>query len=72
MSETKMKVATPTLTASLDVECPHCNEWFDLFQGDDDHIYQGAIFGNRWGDLETDDHHCPSCEGEFIINKIDY
>ncbi|MBL4623363.1 MAG: hypothetical protein JKY89_13290 [Immundisolibacteraceae bacterium] len=66
------EIVTPTLTASLDVECPYCGEWFDLFDGDDDHIYQGAIFGNRWEDLEGDKHHCPKCEAELTIDTVDY
>jgi len=65
-------IVTPTLTASLDVECPYCGEWFNLFDNDDDNVYQGAIFNNNWGALETDEHHCPKCEAELTIDEVDY
>ena len=69
----EMKKASPIVQCSLDVECPNCGYWFNLFENDDDNIYQGAIFNNRWDDLKgKDEHTCPNCRKEFEIESIIY
>ena len=66
--------ATATLFWSLDVECPHCKDSFDLVDTDSDNDYSIAnkIFNNQWDALNGKEVQCPNCCKEFELEKVEY
>lgn len=62
------------LSWSLDVECPHCKEEFDIAAIDHefDNRFAYAIFNNQWDDLNESEIDCPKCEKTFEISKVEY
>jgi C4-type Zn-finger protein len=62
------------LSWSLNVECPHCEEDFDLqeFDHEYDNRFADALFNNRWEDVNGSEVSCPTCNQEFTITKIEY
>ena len=68
--ETKMEKVRPTLTASLSVDCPHCNNEFDAFDQDDGGNILHPIFNNEWKKLEGCEITCPICETEFELGEV--
>ena len=67
-----MKSAEANLTWSLVIECPYCKADIDLVDYDDDGIFSGAIFNNRWDDIKGAEAHCPDCSMDFEISKVEY
>lgn len=69
-----MEAAEATLSWSLDVECPHCHEDFDIAKIDYemDNTFAHAIFNNKWDDVNGSEIDCPKCEKTFQISKMEY
>ena len=72
LQENSMEKVKVSLHYRLWVNCPKCNEDFDLVDQDDDNVVSTAIFTNKWGDLEGYEIYCPKCEHEFEIKEIEY
>ncbi len=66
-------MATATLYCKLYIECPSCNESFDLFKDnrDDDGVYSIPVFNNEWDDVVGYDEDCPHCGYNIIIDGIE-
>lgn len=58
------------LNFSIDVECPRCNEDFDLTDSYLDDL--GCVFTNRWEELIGFEVVCPHCAYEFAIDGLEY
>jgi phage FluMu protein Com len=65
---------TASLSWSLDVDCPACNESNDLASGDHDYDHEivGRIFSNQWDSLAGWEVRCEHCGHEFEIDKVEY
>lgn len=68
----ELKELKPTayLYYRVDVDCPSCGHTFDLTEGDDG-TFVTPIFNNNWDALEDWECHCPVCEHEFEIQKVE-
>lgn len=66
-----MKGADLIVNFSLDIVCPYCKHDIDLSYHDDDHIYTGTIFNNRWDDLINEEIECPKCDKIFVILSVE-
>lgn len=70
----KVKAA---LVMELNVECPHCDHKFNLFetvQNDEGWLYRQVLADDRWkidaeDRLETNTH-CPECSAEFDVKGV--
>lgn len=62
------------LSWELYVDCPRCNETFDVVDTDaeNDYVIAKRIFSNKWDDVAGCDLTCPKCEHEFQIGGVDY
>jgi ribosomal protein S27E len=60
------------LSWSMDVECPKCDNYFDLVDNDDDGVVATAIFSNNWDALKEFEVTCPECGHEFEIDGVEY
>lgn len=69
-----MNGPTARLDWSLRVDCPHCNERFDVvdFDSENDNVIATKIFNNQWDDVAGCEVTCPKCEHEFAIGKVEY
>lgn len=58
----------------LNVECPKCEEEFDVVGQDAnrDYVIATKIFNNDWDSVAGCDVTCPNCEHEFQIGGIEY
>ena len=76
-----MKAATPTLTIMLNVNCPHCDNYFDLLN-DTDLNECGELLddvcptdGSHWSKVhETFSWlvDCPKCGEQFEAEKVEW
>lgn len=57
---------------SLYVQCPQCQESFDLVEHDHEHGIAKLIFTNAWDRLKGYEITCPACEHETTIEKVEY
>ena len=59
---------------SLYVDCPRCDESFDLVDIDDDHDNTLAkkIFTNQWDQVNGHEVTCPYCAHEFTLGGVEY
>jgi subtilase family serine protease len=56
------------------VECPNCEDWFDLMGIDEADYVINAIFTNTTKSC-TDLNYvimCPHCEEDFILNEFEW
>lgn len=67
-----MKKSRANLSWSLWIDCPECEESFDLVDHDDESDIAMEIFNNKWDSLKGYEVMCPECEAEFEIEAIDY
>lgn len=66
-----------TLVMELNVECPECDHYFDLFetsQNDEGWLYKQVIADGRWK-IDADERlkthtHCPECSVEFEVKGV--
>lgn len=65
-----MKKQTVYWNASLDVECPHCNHWFD-FTETDDWIEQFVGVRVCEENKNVTCEECPRCEKKFVFDVED-
>lgn len=63
------KKAHANWSVSLDIECPHCDRYFDLMDEDEWHIKYGDVAECPNVDEETE---CPHCRGLINITEIIY
>jgi len=66
-------VNVATLSWSLDIECPKCNEdndLYDTFHNPEDHIAH-CIFTNQWDILEGLEVTCEHCGYVFPLDKVE-
>jgi uncharacterized protein (UPF0212 family) len=65
---------TARLSWSLYVDCPKCDESFDVVDvdSDSDNIIAMKIFNNKWDEVPGCGLTCPHCEHEFEIGVVDY
>ncbi len=61
-----------SLSWSLYVECPNCEEDFDLAEMDEEGFFSTPIFNNQWDDLKDEDVTCPNCEHEMQLGEVEY
>lgn len=69
-----MTTITASLSWSLDVDCPACEEIIELAESpysDDQHIVV-AIFNNKWDSLKGYEVTCKYCQHEFKIDEVEY
>ena len=59
-----------TLQASLNVDCPKCEETFDAFDQDNAGDILTPIFYNAWDDLIGCELSCPYCKEEIELTEI--
>ena len=66
--------AVATLSWSLDVECPHCKQEFDLVDTDSERDYRitNKVFYNQWNKVAGMDVTCPHCKQDFELEKMEY
>ena len=69
-----MKQATPTLNISLDITCPHCAYYVDIWT---EYIYPTVTptDGGSWSEAHKDfelEVECPFCHKEFIAKGVEY
>lgn len=69
-AEATMEKVSPTLNASLSVDCPHCGNDFDVFDQDDGGNIMNPIFNNEWKKLEGAEVECPICTTVFELGEI--
>lgn len=62
-------MSTAFLSWSLDIECPHCGEEFDI---SDIESFGTAIFSNQWSDLFGELVTCEHCGHEFEIEGVEH
>lgn len=67
-----VQMTTAYLEWSLHVECPNCEETFDLVDQDHESRIANRIFNNAWDKLEGYEVECPHCQHEFQIEKVEY
>lgn len=62
------------LQFSIDVDCPECEESFDLCddKNDYDQRITDQIFNNQWADLKGAEVTCTHCGYEFEIEEVTY
>ena len=65
------------LTIEIDVECPHCYDFFDLFNiewiNDDGDLYKDVFSDRGWGCSDFNKVvECPKCKTEFKIGAINW
>lgn len=65
-------MAIAWLDWSLDIQCPKCEEYTDLADGDDDGVYSSAVFNNNWDAVKGHEVTCKHCKHEFILDEIQY
>jgi len=68
------KTPTATLSWSLHVECPKCEEENDLADGvhDTENTIARHIFSNDWDKLKGWDVTCQHCAHEFTLGDVEY
>lgn len=76
MSE-EMKKVTGSLSIEANVECPHCEHYFDLFSIqsmiDDAHLWRRLFGKDQIGtDDLNDEIDCPKCHESFMVGEIEY
>ncbi len=64
--------AIATLTCSLEVYCPKCNESIDLLEDDCDYIFSTIVFSKNLDDLKGQEAICPNCDHEFNLTGVEY
>lgn len=57
---------------SLGIECPSCNQEFDLANCDEDGEIAKSIFSNNWDRLIGRQVECIYCNNKFKIGKVEY
>jgi len=73
-----MKNAIASISIEVYVNCPHCDEFFDLLDDSLDHDVEKsdiliAAFQDEWGCKDAEiDVKCPECEKKFIVNEIEW
>ena len=62
------------LSWNLYVECPRCEETFDVvdFDSANDCVISLKVFNNQWDDVAGCDLTCQKCQHEFQIGGIEY
>ena len=68
----KDRSPTAYLSWELDVECPKCDQLFDMSMNDDEHTIAKAVFGNKWDALKGHVVTCHHCAHEFAIAGIEH
>jgi len=76
MSE-EMEKVTGSLSIEANVECPHCEHYFDLFdiQGliDDGFLHRRVLSDNGLGCKDLGEEiKCPKCHKPFMVGEIEY
>jgi hypothetical protein len=69
-----MTTITASLSWSLDVDCPSCEEILDLAESPyaEDQDIAVAVFNNKWDALKDYEITCQFCKHEFKIDEIEY
>ena len=67
-----MKKSVVMFDYSMMIECPHCEEYFDLVDEEEDGEYSTPIFNNRWDNLRGELVFCPECGKEFAIECVEH
>jgi uncharacterized protein (DUF983 family) len=68
----EMERVISTLMASLDVECPKCENMFDAFDQDDGGNIMNPIFNNGWDKLIGCELTCPECGEEIELTGVEW
>ena len=74
MSEQNNGGPVAQLDWSLYVDCPSCDESFDLADTDHDTDYtlSKKIFNNQWDRVKGHEVTCPHCNHEFTLGGVEY
>lgn len=76
-----MKTVAANLVIELNVECPHCEHFFDLLSetdlNDEGFLIRDAISDDRWSvpaneRIECDEVYCPECEKVFAVRGLNW
>lgn len=73
-----MKSAVASISIEVYVNCPNCDEFFDLLDDSLDHEVEKsdimiAAFQDEWGCKDAEiEVKCPECEKKFIVNEIEW
>ena len=75
-----MEKIRAALCIELNVTCPECQYYFDLFRdvpgtNDEGELYQLAMPDSDWSRAHDNFHchtHCPQCSVEFEVKGIEY
>jgi len=67
-----MKSADATRRVQLDVECPECGEWQDIFVQCAEQEYPSNIGETRDFREEQFIVECHKCKNQFYINRTEY
>jgi len=72
-----MKKTEATLSINLYVNCPYCDEYFDMFDidylTDEGQLYKASISDHAFESEHEGfdfDVECPNCEKEFNVNSV--
>ena len=79
-------IVSGSLDISILIECPHCNNIFDLFEDelltDEGWIYEIIFDEENWGrckdfssefeDCFEEKYKCPECKEKITIKEIEY
>ena len=75
-----MKKADAQISISIDVECPYCEEYFNLLTTSEDtwlyeegYIYTKSFGYGQWGCNNFNEKvTCPDCKEQFTVENINY
>lgn len=73
MSEQGTAIAR--LSATLDVECPYCENEFDIIHeeaNNGDYIAVKVVFSSDWDDIKGHTVYCPKCQKEFTLDGLEW
>ena len=76
----ELKEVKGRLAWSVHVECPHCEEYFDIHElvlPDDSEMLTSRVFGSSVDDYPNWDgpeikYECPNCDQGFTLGRIEY
>lgn len=73
-----METVEGYLEIEVNVECPHCEEYLNLFDEDkfehlneEGRLHKKVLLGDRFGDDDFNEEiKCPECKKEFKVNRV--
>ncbi len=71
MEEKQIRKTHANWSIELNVDCPHCKHWFDVFNDyGEQEMWSSAQVGESKAIGDSFEVTCPECKKEFIINEV--